>query len=103
VPETVLNQPKPDDVFMERQIVKLLDKLLGAQPASADKEPRVVVAARVRTETRRRLEAMAKMHPGYEEKVGILIANLLDGFAQGLLPCPFCKHPYPPKIKALKR
>ena len=89
----------PQVQLIQEQVRKLLDSLFGpATPSEAD-APRVTLSAMVRPETMRRLEAIAKMHPGYEVSRSALVGRLLDGFAQGSFPCPFCGHPYPPRAK----
>jgi hypothetical protein len=99
MPELQLNPVTKDDVLIQGQITKLLDALFGAEPENG---PRVMIGVRIQPETKRRLEAIAKLHPGYEEKMGSLVADLLDGFARGFFPCRFCGHPYPAKVKVAK-
>lgn len=103
MPEKPVNPPQAPEVqLMQEQIMRLLDELFGPTTRSEPDAPRVTLSAMVRPETLRRLEAIAKMHPGYEVTRSALVGRLLDGFAQGLIPCPFCYHPYPPRLKRQK-
>lgn len=106
MPQPVVNpQLLPEVEALRTQVRKLLDELLGTTQEADWENARVRkvgVCCKVRPETRRRLDAIAKMHPGFEDCVGTLVGRLLDGFAQGFIPCPFCLHPYPMKVKRLK-
>ncbi len=90
-----------NEEMLRREVAKLLDDLLGAiETPSEEGFSRIkVLSLRLRPEVYRRLKAIAEMHKGFEDRPGTLAATLLEGFTRGFIPCPYCKHPFPPRVR----